>query len=504
MTLAEKYQELLTRLAEVSDLQHAAAVLGWDQQTYMPKAGLKARGDQLATLSSIAHERFTSPAIGELLKDLADHERQFPHESDEASMIRVARREYDKETKVPVELVVALAKAQTEGYAAWLQAREAQDFSLFRPALERVVGLMREYAAALGHPESPLSAFIDQSEPGVTLAEVDALFDELRGVLVPLVAAINDHSDRVSNAIFRQPYDLEKQWQIGLEAVRAIGFDLDRRGREDRSVHPFTTSFSPDDVRITTRLVESEFTNGLYSSLHEAGHGSYELGLPKALERTILCQGASGGMHESQSRLWENIVGRSREFWQFFLPTLQRFYPAQTANATLDQVYAAVNRVTPSFIRTEADEVTYNLHIMIRTELERAVFAGQLTVADLETAWNDKYRDYLGIVPAKPTEGVLQDIHWSGGFGASFVSYTFGNVIASQLYAAACRDIPGLQAGFARGEFAPLLHWMNEKVHRLGSKFTPNEVVKMATGSELTAAPYIAYIRSKFGELYGL
>lgn len=504
MTHREKYDRLVSRLAEVVDLSRAAAVLAWDQQVNMPRGGMKARGDQLATLSSLAHDRFTSPEIGELLNDLAAYERELPYESDEASLIRVTRREYEKETKLPADLVAELAKAGNEGYAAWLQAREAKDYGLFRPALERIYRLMVEKAQALGYGNRPLDAFVDESEPGMTIADVEKLFSELKETLVPLVAAIRERLDRVDDSVVLKYYDKDAQWKIGLEAVRAIGFDLDARGRQDLSVHPFTTSFSPDDVRITTRLREREFTMGFFASLHEAGHGTYEQGLPKRLERTILCRGASGGLHESQSRLWENVVGRSHEFWEFFYPTMQRYFPEQTAGVSLDAFYAAVNRVQPSFIRTEADEVTYNLHIMIRTELEKAVFDGQLAIADLERAWNDKYREYLGIVPKDPVEGVLQDIHWSGGFGASFISYTIGNIIMVQLFEAACREIPDLKAGFAKGRFAPLLHWMNEHVHTHGAKFQPLELVRMATGADLSARPYLDYIVKKFSALYGL
>ncbi|MGE5559808.1 MAG: carboxypeptidase M32 [Chloroflexota bacterium] len=504
MTNKEKYDLLVARLAEVSDLIRAAGVLGWDQQVYMPRGGMTARGNQLATLSNLAHARATSPEIGELLSDLAAWEKELPYESDEASMIRIARREYERETKLPADLVREITLAANDGYAAWLQAREAKDFSIFRPALERVYRAMLAKAQALGYQDQPLNAFVDEVEPGVTLAEVDALFAELKSALVPLVAAIRERLDRVDETVARKFYDKDAQWKIGLEAVRAIGFDLDKRGRADISVHPFTTSFSPDDVRITTRIREREFTMAFYAFLHEAGHGTYEQGLPKHLERSVLCQGASGGMHESQSRLWENIVGRSHEFCEFFYPTMQRYFPEQTAGVSLDTFYGAVNAVHPSFIRTEADEVTYNLHIMIRTELEREVFAGRLAIADLEQAWNEKYKEYLGIVPSDPVEGVLQDIHWSGGFGAAFISYTFGNVIMVQLYQAACREIPGLQAGFRKGEFAPLLHWMNQHVHAHGAKFKPLELVRMATGADLSAKPYLEYIRSKFSAIYGL
>ncbi|MEW6309281.1 MAG: carboxypeptidase M32 [Bacillota bacterium] len=502
--LAEKYAVLKSRLAEVMDLRHAAAVLYWDQQVCMPKGGARARGDQLATLSSLTHGRFTSPEVGELLTDLAAYERQFPYDSEEASMIRVSRRQYEQRIRVPTRLVAELTRAGTEGYAAWLAAREADDFRVFCPALERLLGLLREKADALGFAHAPLQAFLNDIEPGMALADVEALFAEVRSVLVPLVRAIASSGRTVDDAVLYQPYAARAQWEVGLDAAKLVGFDLDTRGRQDRSVHPFTIAFSADDVRITTRLAPDDVRQGLFASLHEAGHGAYCQGIPASYDRTPLGQGASGGVHESQSRLWENIVGRSLEFWQSFYPRFRRCFPGQTDGVPLERFHAAVNRVQPSPIRVEADEVTYNLHIMVRHELERAVYRGDLAVADLADAWDAKYEEYLGIRPPNHVQGILQDIHWSGHFGASFVGYTLGNIMSAQLFEAALRDVPDLRERIALGDLHPLRCWMNEHVHALGAKLTPAELIERATGARLSAAAYRTYVTGKFTDLYGL
>jgi carboxypeptidase Taq len=497
-------KKLCELLAEVTDLRLIGAVLHWDQQTQMPPGGAESRADQMATLRKLAHRKFTSPAIGRLIEELSGYERNLPYDSDEAALLRVSRREYTRATKIPERLVVETSRAASTGYREWLRAREARDFGIFRPHLERIVDLARQRAAALGFADRPLDAFVDIAEPGLTANRVEALFAELREGLVPLVWAIAARADLVDDTVFRGHFDPRVQLECGNAAVRAIGFDLDRRGRQALSVHPFSISFSPDDVRITTRVKEDNFAASFFALLHEAGHGLYMQGMPARFRRSVLAGGASSGAHESQSRGWENLVGRSRAFWTFFLPKAREFFPAQFGGATVDQVYRAANRVSPSLIRVEADEVTYNLHIMVRFELEKAVFDGKIAVADLAEAWVEKMRAYLGVTPPTDLEGVLQDIHWSSHFGGSFVSYTLGNVMSAQFYATARRARPGLEDGFGRGDFAPLLDWMRENVHAHGSKFTPEELLERATGAGLSVRPYLEYIRSKFTELYGL
>ena len=501
-----KFQELSKRLAEVSDLEMAGAVLYWDQHTGMPQGGAKARGEQLTTLRRLAHARFTSPEIGELLADLADLEKSLPYDGDAASLIRVTRRKYDRATRLDDKWVVAMSEASTAAYETWLKAREAKDFAVFRPALERIVDLSRQRAAALagedgGHPMDPL---VDMREPGLTVATLQALFDQLRTALVPLVQAIAPKHDPAWAEPLQGRFDQDQQLAMGRAAARAIGFDLDQRGRQAISVHPFAISFAPDDTRITTRIIEGQLGPSFFAMLHEAGHGTYMQGIPDRLRRGTLHNGASAGLHESQSRLWENIVGRSRPFWRFFLPIAKAFFPSQLGGATEQDIYRAANVVRPSYIRVEADEVTYNLHIMIRHELEKEVFEGELAVADLPAAWNAKFAAYLGLTPPDDLLGVLQDIHWAMGFGASFESYTIGNVAGVALYQTALREHPGMHDEWERGDFRSLLSWMQENVHAHGAKFTPEELLTRATGAGLDAGPYLTYIKTKYGELYGV
>jgi carboxypeptidase Taq len=499
-----KLARLRELLAEVSDLRAAASVLYWDQQTQMPRGGAPARADQLTTLRRLAHERFTVPEIGELLDDLKDHETAQPYDGDEAGLLRVARREYGKAKRVPKELVAAMSRASAEAYERWLVARKEKRFSTFAPSLRRIVTLSRELAEALGYEREPLDALVDQHEPGLTAAALDRLFAELRSELVPLARAIAARSGEGRDRAFRQRFDPAQQLELARAAARAIGFNLDERGRQALSVHPFSISFSPDDTRITTRTNENWLGPCLFGLLHEAGHGTYMQGIPVRYRRTPLDEGSSSGLHESQSRLWENIVGRSRPFWQFFLPIAKAFFPAELGGVTVDEAYVAANTVKPSLVRVEADEVTYNLHIMVRFELERAVFADEMDVSDLAESWNSKIKDYLGITPGDDLAGVLQDIHWTEGFGASFQSYTIGNVASVALYRKALTACPNMHAQWVRGDFSSLLQWMRTNVHAHGTKFRPEELLQRATGERLTARPYLEHIREKYTELYGL
>jgi carboxypeptidase Taq len=502
--LPESYHKLLEMMREVADLDRAAAVLDWDRLTYMPAAGGEARGEQTATLARLSHLRSTSPEVGAWLEELRPYEQSLAPDSDEASMIRVARREYEKARRIPTQLVVEQELVAAAAHEAWLKAREENRFEVFRPALERVVDVSRRVAAALGYVDSPMDAFIDVAEPGITAAFCEGLFAELRAELVPLARAIAESGHDLPHSVLRGDFPAERQLACGIAAVRAIGFDLDGRGRVDTTVHPFAIGCSLDDVRITTRISPDDFGNCFFSLMHEAGHGMYDQGLPRRLDRTVLADGASGGVHESQSRLWENLVGRSREFWEYFLPKAREFFPEQFAGVTPDAIYRAVNRVTPSLIRTDADEVTYNLHVMFRFDLEKAVLEGRLAVADLRDAWQDKLREYLGLTAPDDLRGILQDIHWSGHFGGSFQSYTLGNVMAGQLYSAALADHPEIPEDIARGQFGKLFDWMRTRVHESGAKFPPLELVQRATGKPVHARPYLDYLTRKFRALYGL
>jgi len=502
-TFPEEFERLLEIWGEYDDLLNVSQVLDWDEETQMPRSGSAGRADHKATVRRLAHETLTRKELDRILKKLESWEKDQPYDSDQASIVRVARRQYEQAVKVPPRLVSELSRADSEGYHSWLDAREANDFTRFVPALHKIYRLCRELADTLGYEEHPLDALLDQSEPGMKICEVEAIFEELKKDIVPLVDAVSRKEGAVNDAVLHQQFDESKQWSLGLEGVKAIGFNL-KEGRADKSVHPFSTAFSPRDVRITSRVFPDFFNPCFFGFLHEAGHGNYMQGIPVKYRRTPLAGGSSSGTHESQSRTWENLVGRSRGFWQGFFPKLQTAFPEQTRGTTPEEWYRAVNKVEPSLIRVEADEVTYSLHIIVRFELEKAVYDEDLKVEELRDAWNEKFRKYLGIVPPTDLVGVLQDIHWSGFFGASFVSYTLGNVMSVQFYEAALREKPGLKDEFAKGDYSGLLDWTRRNVHAHGSKYKPGELMRVVTGQPLSTGPYLGYIKRKFSDIYGL
>jgi carboxypeptidase Taq len=416
----------------------------------------------------------------------------------------VVRRDYDQARKLPPELVEEMSRTFSLGQQIWTKARADQDFSQFQEILAKIVDLNIQKAEAYGYEDCIYDALLDEYEPGMKTAEVNRVFGELKAELVPLVKAIAGRVEAVDDSCLQQDFDESAQWDFGMIPLQAIGFDLER-GRQDKSVHPFTTTFSINDVRITTRVQKDLFPSSLFSTLHEGGHALYEQNSAPELEGTLLAGGTSLGVHESQSRLWENVVGRSRQFWQFYYPRLQEFFPMQLAGVSRETFYRAINKVSPSFIRVEADEVTYNLHIFLRFELEQELVEQRLKIADLPDAWNAKMEEYLGLTPPNDALGVLQDIHWSGGSIGYFPTYTLGNVLSMQFYRQTLRDIPDLPEQFARGEFGALLAWFRDKIHRHGRKFTANELVERVTGAKsIEAGPYLTYIRQKFSDIYGL
>ncbi len=498
----EKLQQLKNLLGEVWDISMAAAVLGWDQETYMPPGGSKARGIQLSTLSRIAHTKFTSPKIGELLSELEPEAANWDPDSDEARLVKVTRRDYDKATKVPSDFVAEMTRVASEAQVAWREAKEKSDFSKFEPYLARIVELRRQYADFFAPYEHVYDPLLDDFEPGLKTADVQRIFEALRPQQVALIKAIAE-KPQVDDSFLHQPYDEKKQWDFGVEVITKFGFDW-KRGRQDKSAHPFTTSFSVNDVRITTRIVPDFLGTGLFGTMHECGHALYEQGVDPALERTPLGHGASLAIHESQSRLWENLVGRSRPFWEHFYPRLQEYFPAQLGNVDLETFYKGINKVEPSLIRTEADEATYNLHIMLRLELEIALMEGSVEVKDLPEVWNEKMSEYLGVTPPDDAHGVLQDIHWSMGALGYFSTYALGNLISAQWWERIHEDIPNLDEQIRAGNFADLLGWLREHIHRHGAKFEPQELVKRVTGSGIDPAPYMRYLKTKYGEIYNL
>jgi carboxypeptidase Taq len=500
--MQEKLSRLRTILAECQDLNNTIALLDWDQQVNMPRGGSAERGEQLGTLSGLVHDKFTAPEVGQLLEDLKPLVSGPDPDSNDARLVKIAARYYTKQVRVPSELVSEFARATTTAHQAWVKARSENDFVSFQPQLEHIFALRRRYAdcfAPYTHVYDPL---LDDFEPGMTTADVQAIFSILRPRQIELIQAIADRP-QIEDVFLSLEFDPQKQWDFGVDAIRRIGFDFER-GRQDTSAHPFTTSFGLGDVRITTRIDTHQWPMGFFGTVHETGHALYEQGFDPALGRTPMAGGASLAVHESQSRLWENLVGRSRDFWVFFYPRLQGIFPAQFANVPLDAFYRAINKVRPSLIRTESDEATYNLHIMLRLELEIELMEGSLDVRHLPEAWNERMRQFLGITPPNDRVGVLQDVHWSGGSVGYFPTYALGNLISVQLWEKINQDIPALPDQIRQGEFAALLAWLRENVHRHGAKFEPQELVQRITGSKIDPGPYLRYLQHKFGEIYAL
>ena len=500
--MSDPLSALRDHLAPIEDLKAAAAVLAWDQETFMPDGGAEARAQQLSTLQSMAHERFASDETGTLLDRAADALDTDDPLDDDAALVRVTRRDYDRARRVPSSLVAELSQATSRAKQAWKKARTEDDFSVFAPHLETLVDLSVEKAEALGYDEEPYDALLEEYEPGLSTAEVASTFATLREDLVPLVDAIAD-APQLDNDLLRRTYPKAQQKDFGEEVLADLGYDFDR-GRQDVSAHPFTTSFSPDDVRITTRYDEQFFPSAFFSMIHEGGHALYEQGLDPDLARTPLGDGASLGIHESQARLWENHVGRSRPFWRHYFPKLRDAFPEALGDAAPEAFYRAINRVEPSLIRVEADEVTYNLHVMLRFELERGLIDGTVAVNDLPTLWNEAMGDYLGVVPETDANGVLQDVHWSMASFGYFPTYTLGTLTAAQLVEAIQDDLPDLDEQVATGNFDALLDWLRTHVHRHGRKLEAPALLERATGTDLSAAPWLRYAEDKFGALYGL
>ena len=489
-------QELRDHLARIADLNHAAAILEWDQETYMPEGAAESRAQQVSTLRSLAHELLTSDRTATLLASAS------PVSDWEKDLILVTERDLEKATRIPNRLVAAMAEATGRAKGAWQKARTTDRFATFEPHLERIVELTLEQAEALGYEDTAYDALLDQYEPDMKTRDVAATFADLRTHLVPLVAAIAG-AEPLDDSPVHRPFDEAAQWAFGLEVARDFGYDM-TRGRQDKSAHPFSTSFSIDDVRITTRLERNFFNPAFFGTLHETGHALYEQGVDPTLERTPLAEGTSLGMHESQSRMWENQVGRSLPFWRHYMGQARQHFPEALTGVSPEAMYAAVNKVEPSLIRVEADEVTYNLHIMLRFELEQELVAGTLAVKDLPGAWNDRMEAYLGMRPANDTEGVLQDIHWSLGAIGYFPTYALGNLMSAQLFEALLRDVPERDSLIGAGSFGPILGWLRSNVHTWGRRKSATDILRDACGTGLDATPWLRYARQKFGGLYGI
>ena len=492
---------------ELSLVAHIGALLGWDQETYMPSKAVDERSDQIALIEALAHEKAVRPEIGELLCALGCTTAQPLGDPSldpkERAYLRAARRAYDQATRLPADLVSDLARTTSLAQAAWVESRSKNDFSHFAPHLEKIVELKKRQAACLGPDRKPYDVLLDLFEPDTTEESIAAVFASLRRDLVALLEKIRSRP-QIDDTCLRRPCPADRQAAISDWLMGLLSYDRSR-GRLDTTAHPFTTTLGTDDVRITTRYLQDFLPSSIFSTIHESGHALYELGIAPgaAFARTHLAEATSMAIHESQSRMWENMVGRSRAFWKGNYARL-----AQLAGGSLDGVspeafLAAVNKVEPSFIRTEADEVTYGLHVILRFELESALIAGRLSVADLPGAWKEKMRELLGVVPPSDAKGCLQDVHWSAGLFGYFPSYSLGNLYAAQFWAAMRKDMPDLEERIERGDLASVLGWLGPRIHEGGSTYTPSELVLRVTGSPLDARHFVSYLNEKYSRIYG-
>ncbi len=498
--MSKKMNQLKEILGEVSDLHHAASVLDWDQNVNMPPGGSEARGQQLATLGKIAHEKSTSDKVGNLLADL---KTEFPDaDSDEGALIRVSTREFEKAVRVPAKFVAKQAIATSKAFESWIEAKNKSDFAIFRPHLEEVVELVREYISFFPPADHPYDTLLDDYEPGMKTAEVQQIFETLRPKQVELIKAITS-AKQVKDGFLYKKYNEKKVWNFSEQIITKFGYDW-QRGRQDKAPHPFQTTFSVNDTRITNRYEANNPLATLYSAMHEAGHAMYEQGSNPAYERTPLAGGTSLAVHESQSRMWENMVGRSLPFCEHFFPALKKTFPSKLGGVKLKQFYKAINKVEPSLIRVNADEATYNLHVMLRLEMEIGMVEEKFTIKDLPQIWNEKMNDYLGIVPPNDAQGVLQDVHWSSGLMGYFSTYALGNLISAQLWERINEDMPDLDDQIRKGKFNELLGWLREKIHIYARKYDPQDLVQKVTGSKIDSAAYIRYLTQKYSEIYEL
>jgi carboxypeptidase Taq len=489
------FEKLKTRLAEIQDIRKATALLYWDQQVMMPRAGAPGRGEALATLSRMAHELFIADETGRLLDELRSYEETLDRESDEASLIRVTRQDYEKDRRVPPELRAELSRAAAEGFQVWREAKSKADFDMYLPVLERNVGLIRRYVECFDPGDETYDVLLDDYERGMKTAEVRSTFDTLKQELVPMIAELRERDDASLASVVEGDFPEDVQRAVSHEVAELFGLRPET-WRLDPTEHPFASGAGIDDIRITTHYYPGNI-DSLFATMHEYGHGLYEHQVARELERTPLGTGVSLGLHESQSRMWENLVGRGMPFWRFFYGRMQEAFRRQLLHVDIERWYRAINRVVPSLIRIHSDEVTYNMHIILRFELEQDIVNGRVELRSLPDEWDRRMDEYLGIDVPTVSQGVLQDVHWSGGSIGYFPTYALGNVISLQIWERLRADIPDLDEQFERGEFAALREWLGEHLHRYGRKFTPRETLEKVVGGPIDAGPYLRYLNEK-------
>ena len=496
---ATLYADYKVKMQKIADVKNALAVLGWDQETYLPEKGAAFRGQQITTLSTIAHELFTAPELDSILQALKNNTTIDPVAQ---KNVLLSTEDFEKNKKYPAAFVAEMSEVTNESYHAWIKARKANDYNIFAPALSKMIALKKQEANILGYEGHPYNALLNEYEKGAHTGMLDTIFKEVKTALSPLLTRI-EQQPAVNKDFLHLHYNRDTQWQFGLSLLKDMGYDM-QAGRQDISERPFTTSFSPQDVRVTTRIDENDFGNMTWSCIHEGGHALYEQGLPAEQYGLPCGEATSLGIHESQSRLWENNVGRSLAFWQYHYPRLQQLFPENLGGVNLGDFYKAINKVQPSLIRTEADELTYHFHIMIRYEIEKGLIDGSMDVKDLKHTWNEYYRQYLHINVPDDVQGVLQDIHWSHGSFGYFPTYSLGSFYAAQFFTAAQKQVPGLNESITAGNYQSLLEWLRTNIHPFGRYYTSNELCEKVTGKKLVFGDFLEYAKQKYGEIYHL
>lgn len=500
MATVEKFKALDEKITHFNSI---SGLLAWDQKVIAPKKGRPAFAKAFGTLRTEAFKLTVSEQMGELLSILSTTEAAEYLDEVTKAQVRERKASYERSKSIPAEMIKDFSILTSEANDAWEEAREKNDFDRYLPYLEKIIDFKRKAVEIYGYEKHPYDALLSEYEPGLTVEKLDPLFVKLRESSTDLLRRIQNSPYRPSPEVFDQPFSVEKQKEFNRYLLPLLGFDMEA-GRLDETVHPFAQSVNPGDVRITTRYLENHVLSAIFGTIHEAGHGIYDQNINPDFEGTVIQDGASFGIHESQSRFLENMVGRSRQFWKYFYPALQEHFPEQLNNLDLDDFYRAVNAVQPSFIRVEADELTYNLHIMVRYEIEKALMAGEIDAKDLPAIWNEKMTEYLGITPASDSEGVLQDIHWSFGGLGYFPSYSLGNLYAAQILNKVKQDLPDFYDSIEEGNFSLIQQWLKENIHRYGMLYTPNELIVMATGEELNAEYLVEYLEEKYSRIYKL
>ena len=499
MSTTELYASYKTKMQKIADVKYASAVLQWDQETYLPPKGNDFRGRQLATLSEIAHEQFTTEAMGALLQELSSKEDL---NDKEKINVQLSLEDYNRNRKLSSDFVRRMSEAVNASYHAWVKARNDNSFAGFQQPLHALIALKKQESDMLGYEQHPYNALMNEYDKGLTVATADGIFTNLKPQLLSLIESIKNKS-QVDNSFLHQHFDKDAQWKFGIEILKQIGFDFEA-GRQDLSVHPFTTSFNNQDVRVTTRIDENDFGNMTWSCIHEGGHALYEQGLPTEEYGLPLSEYCSLSIHESQSRLWENSIGRGLPFWQHNFKLLKTFFPQQCTNLTVETFYKGINKVEPSLIRTEADELTYHFHVMIRYEIEKMLIDGTIAAKDIPAYWNEHYKNYLGVTVPDDKRGCLQDIHWSHGSFGYFATYSLGSIIAAQLYASIEKENGSVNREIAKGNTTAILNWLRQNIHQYGRQYTSGQLCKNITGEPLNSKYFIDYATKKFTGIYDI